>query len=404
MPTPDYLPARGSTAVFSGPWLRYAPIHGAHRYYEGYVATVLGWWNGVCELSIDAETASALAKTFTAMADYVGGDWRTVDFDGHVLTVARPPSLGGGVHRVEPANGRYRIGWGLPWLSVNPQNCDHVFGTSSKVGRVRRAPAADADAGWGPVLAALHAAGATDGRDAAARWAQHALDARRGSDATKTARQVLAEASDIDAPILDGLPTADRYRLIEDSDRYAEHAPPGAPAWKQLTARQCDQARWTWCDGYDDAAHAEAARRCRMFLHPDGDDRDLSHVHPDQVRLGGPGVFAGDWAWTPNPNGELRIPVGFAGTLVDTWNGWAVFTCTREVAEAIVADQQEARDRYRQHLTRAVSPASAWSRRSTSPWHGCGSTAPRSSSTRHGCTATPTPSNGSPLTRTAGTP
>ncbi|MEU8299722.1 DUF4314 domain-containing protein [Micromonospora sp. NPDC048909] len=217
--------------------------------------------------------------------------------------------------------------------------------------RVRPVPTSVTDASWERVLAALRAAGAAGGRDAAARWAQHVLGVQRGGDVTAAARQALAGVSDVDPPVLDGLPTADRYRLAEDSDRYAEHAPPGAPAWEQLTARQCDQARWAWCDGYDDAAHAEAARRCRMILHPAGDDRDLSHVHPDQVRLGGPRVFAGDWAWTPNPNGELRIPVGFAGTLVDTWNGWAVFTCTREVAEAIVAEQQEARDRYRQHLT-----------------------------------------------------
>ncbi|MFC0505006.1 hypothetical protein [Micromonospora costi] len=87
-----------------------------------------------------------------------------------------------------------------------------------------------------------------------------------------------------------------------------------------------------------------------MVLHPDGDDRDLRRVYPDRVRLGGPGVFAGDWAWTPNADGDLRISVGFVGVLVDLWNGWAVFTCTRQVAEAIVADQNTARDRYRQQL------------------------------------------------------
>ncbi|WP_146603903.1 hypothetical protein [Micromonospora deserti] len=38
---------------------------------------------------------------------------------------------------------------------------------------------------------------------------------------------------------------------------------------------------------------------------------------PDRVRLGGPGVFAGDRAWTPNVEGVMRISVGFAGTLVD---------------------------------------------------------------------------------------
>ncbi|MFI7650302.1 hypothetical protein ACIBTZ_30105 [Micromonospora sp. NPDC049460] len=128
MPTPDYTPPRGSTAVFSGPWLRYEPIPGSHRYYEGYTATLIGWWNGTCELSIDAKAVTALARMFTAMADYVGGDWRTIDFDGRILTVARPLSLGGGVHRVEPTGGRYRIGWGLPWLPVDPRRCDRIAG------------------------------------------------------------------------------------------------------------------------------------------------------------------------------------------------------------------------------------------------------------------------------------
>jgi len=71
---------------------------------------------------------------------------------------------------------------------------------------------------------------------------------------------------------------------------------------------------------------------------PDGMDSpttDLSYLAPEHLRIGGIGVFAGDWAYTDNG----RIPVGFVGTLIDTWNGWAVFTCTREVAEAIVADQ-----------------------------------------------------------------
>ncbi|WP_433388658.1 hypothetical protein [Micromonospora sp. KLBMP9576] len=128
MPTPDYLPQRGSTAVFSGPWLRYEPVHGSHRYYQGYTATVIGRWNGTFELSIDAQAVAALARTLDEMAEYVGGDWRTVNFDGRVLTIARPLSLGGGVHLVEPTAGRYRIGWGLSWLPVDPGRCDRVVG------------------------------------------------------------------------------------------------------------------------------------------------------------------------------------------------------------------------------------------------------------------------------------
>jgi hypothetical protein len=81
------------------------------------------------------------------------------------------------------------------------------------------------------------------------------------------------------------------------------------------------------------------------------DRPDLDHLRPDRIRIGSVGVFAGDWAWTPDAAGAMRIPVGFVGTLIDTWNGWAVFTCTRQVAEAIVADQQLQRDQYRQALT-----------------------------------------------------
>lgn len=77
---------------------------------------------------------------------------------------------------------------------------------------------------------------------------------------------------------------------------------------------------------------------------------DLSHLHPDQLRLGNIGVFAGDWAWTGDPP---RIRVGFVGTLIEHWNGWAVFRCTREVAEAIVADQNRLRDTERARLSAA---------------------------------------------------
>ena len=46
-------------------------------------------------------------------------------------------------------------------------------------------------------------------------------------------------------------------------------------------------------------------------------------------------MFSGDWAWTIGADGTDRITVGYVGTLIDTWNGWAVFSCTRSVAAAI---------------------------------------------------------------------
>jgi hypothetical protein len=46
---------------------------------------------------------------------------------------------------------------------------------------------------------------------------------------------------------------------------------------------------------------------------------ELAHLHPDNLRLGGTGVFAGDWAWTDGPDGSSRIAVGFVGVLIDTF-------------------------------------------------------------------------------------
>lgn len=70
---------------------------------------------------------------------------------------------------------------------------------------------------------------------------------------------------------------------------------------------------------------------------------------PTRIDIGDRGVFAGDWTCYER-DGVWRFPVGFVGTLVDWWNGWAVFTCTRDVAEAIVAQQQQLRDAERRRL------------------------------------------------------
>ncbi|WP_240762486.1 hypothetical protein [Micromonospora sp. HM134] len=45
------------------------------------------------------------------------------------------------------------------------------------------------------------------------------------------------------------------------------------------------------------------------------------------------------------------------------WNGWAVFSCTRPVAEEIVADQQRHRDQHRHHLREQGVPADDLDRR-----------------------------------------
>jgi len=84
---------------------------------------------------------------------------------------------------------------------------------------------------------------------------------------------------------------------------------------------------------------------------------DLSYLDPDRIRVGSTGVFAGDWAWEYDNDGNAFVPVGFVGTLVDTWNGWAVYTCSREVAAEIVAEQNRARDNARASRVAAGVPA-----------------------------------------------
>ena len=125
MPSTDHQPPVDACAVFSAEWTRYDQAPGQHRFYEGYRGVMAGWRNGQPEFTIDAVAAAALAAT---VADYVGGDCPTVNFDGHTLTVTCPPSLGGGVHQIAPINGRYRIGWGLPWHHVDAARCDRVAG------------------------------------------------------------------------------------------------------------------------------------------------------------------------------------------------------------------------------------------------------------------------------------
>ncbi|MDG4760367.1 DUF4314 domain-containing protein [Micromonospora sp. WMMD710] len=253
------------------------------------------------------------------------------------------PGDTGSVWRYEPGQQVLDVQWDSgSRLSLLLNKGDHVRGLP--------------DATWQRVLDGLRAAGTQAGHDAAGTWVECTLAHRASSDTTATAREVLASIEADDGRDIEGLPFPDRYDGGQDAIRYAQHAPPGAARWEDLLGWQPEQTRWSWCDGFDTAVTTDVVRQCRIILHPDGDERDLRHVYPEHVRLGGVGVFAGDWAWTPNAAGDMRIGVGFVGTLIDTWNGWAVFRCAREVAEAIVADQQAHRDQFRQQLAAAGVP------------------------------------------------
>ncbi|GAA5200676.1 hypothetical protein GCM10023322_79030 [Rugosimonospora acidiphila] len=200
-------------------------------------------------------------------------------------------------------------------------------------------------AGWEQLLQAARDDGAAAGRALAEWWAQDTIGGRATGDVKTVARRILAGLDDGDPAILDALPPATPPAQDQPSrsDGSGGDGPP-------LTPRERDDLSDAYLDSAQQAIGDQVAQLCRMVLSPTGDPHDLRHLHPDELRLGSVGVFCGDWTWEPGQDGELHVPVGFVGTLIDTWNGWAVFTCTRQVAEAIVAEQERLRRDRRQDL------------------------------------------------------
>ncbi|MFG2043952.1 DUF4314 domain-containing protein [Dactylosporangium sp. NPDC048998] len=222
-----------------------------------------------------------------------------------------------------------------------------------------RSAGAGAAVAWPDLLTALcavRAVGAADGADAAEWWVQDTLGGRASGDTAATARRILTGIDDGDPAILDTLPGTNAGWAASGAARYhgttgAVHAETAAA----LTGEQWQQAEAAYLEGFDTAVTDAIAAACRRTLHPTGDDRDLAHLHPDRVTLGSVGVFSGDWN-DAGAGAAFPLTAGYVGTLIDRWNGWAVFTCTRAVAEAIVADQQQARETYRGGLAQAGVP------------------------------------------------
>ena len=186
-------------------------------------------------------------------------------------------------------------------------------------------PTGDTD-GWAATLARLRAMGAEAGHRAAEWWAQDTIGARATGDVRATARRILAGIDDGDPAVLDDqLPAFTPPPCWFDGRDVAEvryvEARQQAPRWQDLTDDQRAETIAASREGFDTAVVERVVELCHLAASPTG--ADVSHLHPDHVRIGHVGVFV--------------------GTLVDTWNGWAVFSATREVAEAIVADQQHQR-------------------------------------------------------------
>lgn len=217
---------------------------------------------------------------------------------------------------------------------------------------VLAAPAAITAEAWDRVLAAVTSRGRLDGLRAVDHWTADTLDEHVPGHRT-TARRVLAAITDSDPDAAETLPGSDSSTYSQPlADWQLSDLLGGAqPAlWQPVSTDEWEQAAWAYRDGFDTAVRDAALLRCRQALVPAAGGRDLREMDPDQVRLGGVGVFSGEWMWTDGGAGPDYARIGFVGTLIDTWNGWAVFSCTRAVAEAIVADLQDQRGREQQRL------------------------------------------------------
>ncbi|RSM65112.1 DUF4314 domain-containing protein [Actinoplanes sp. ATCC 53533] len=201
-------------------------------------------------------------------------------------------------------------------------------------------PAADSRDDPAPPAATMlrqwYDAGAQHGRDTGDRWAHTTFARCAAADAVALAHRLLTGLDNTDDDIADLLPDmAGSGRSI-------------FPAQADVPAEHHQAAVDAYADGYDDTVLERVAVHCRTVLaFPDQPWQMLPHLHPDQMRVGAVGVFAGSWAGRTGPLGLARVPVGFAGTLLEVGpDGRAVFACDRQVAEAIVADQQRQRDHW----------------------------------------------------------
>jgi hypothetical protein len=124
-------------------------------------------------------------------------------------------------------------------------------------------------------------------------------------------------------------------RLAEHATRIAHPAPRRPPAATparhpethhiaQPTDRRTSMAH--------DTAPSTAAGTGDSFVHP----------RPDRLRIGDFGVFA-HHGLTGTGHDPEGFPVGYRGRLVDWWNGWAVWSTTRDVVEAMVTEQHRLR-------------------------------------------------------------
>ena len=243
---------------------------------------------------------------------------------------------------------------GIVWdngsrLSMLLDRGDRIAAADDPTGTIA-APAAPTAAGLSPqrrrdaVLTAARAGGSEAGRNAADWWGQHTVGGRTTGDVRPAARRILTGIDDGDPRVLFALPVCDRtdaaLHLPDVIDAHGSADTPESPTGEELA-----DALAAYADAYDAAAEARVVELCHFAASTTG--TDLTHLHPDRVGIGAVGVFSGEWAATADGH---RYATGYVGTLIGRWNGWAVFTCTRQVADAIVADHEQQRRQLRDEL------------------------------------------------------
>lgn len=209
-------------------------------------------------------------------------------------------------------------------------------------------PSAGTGLSWPQTLGAVRTAGGRAGQDAADWWCRHHIGENATGNPKAAARRALLDLAEDCPDMVDGLPTsaARDERFIEpptETDLLTlRHGVP-VPAGETISDQQRDQAHEAYLEAFDTALLAYVAEQCRLVASPTGDGRDLSHLHPDTLRVGRYAVFSGEWYLTDD-EGPDRYQVGYVGVLERTWNGWAVFACDRPVLEQIVADRAADRE------------------------------------------------------------
>ncbi|MGC4851841.1 hypothetical protein ACLQ24_00230 [Micromonospora sp. DT4] len=112
----------GADALFSLPSLAYRSEDGRVRYREAYTGRVIGRWHDAYEFTATSGVVEAIARRLNDLP----GQNTEITFEGDLLVVQLPPSLGCGVHETQAIGGRWVVGWALPWHPVTPHDADTI--------------------------------------------------------------------------------------------------------------------------------------------------------------------------------------------------------------------------------------------------------------------------------------